>query len=661
MSSTRRSPATVRALSLLALLLVLGTVAATGQIPAPAATPAATPVAGAAAGPVTGDVAAFIKANYTKYEHRIPMRDGKRLHTAVYVPKDRSRPYAILLQRTPYSVAPYGVDHHRERLGPSERFAREGFIFAYQDVRGRFLSEGEFIEMTPHRTGKKGPTDVDESTDAWDTIEWLVKNVANHNGRVGMWGISYPGFYAAAGMIDAHPALAAVSPQAPIGDLYMGDDCYHGGAFMLAANFDFFTNFAPQDGPRLPGERPRFDYGTTDGYQFFLDLGPLANADQRYFQHEVPYWTQLLEHTTYDEFWQRRAITPQLRRVAPAVLVVGGWYDAEDLQGPLAVYASIEEKNPGVANHLVMGPWDHGGWADGTGERLGDVAFGGATAEFYRDRIEFPFFDHYLNGNGEPDLPEAWVFETGTNQWRRHHAWPPAEARPRRLFLAPGGALRLEASPSDAVARDGGSGFDEYRSDPARPVPYLGSTALAMADDYMTRDQRFAGRRPDVLVYQTEPLEDDLAVAGPIGVDLWVSTTGTDADFVVKLIDAYPPGYPDPLPEDDLPMGGFQQLVRGEPFRAKFREGFTAPRPMTPGEPARLSFSMPDVAHVFRRGHRIVVHVQSSWFPLVDRNPQVFTDIPFAKPEDFQPATQRIYRTPGKSSSLELLVLDGSM
>ncbi|HVR29452.1 MAG TPA: CocE/NonD family hydrolase [Thermoanaerobaculia bacterium] len=647
--------ATRRAALLLALLFCAHGPAPSWSRAAAASTPQP-PASGEAS-----DLAAFIEASYTKYEHRISMRDGKRLHTAVYVPKDRSRSHAILLLRTPYGVAPYGVDRYRERLGPSERFAREGFVFAYQDVRGRFLSEGEFIEMTPHRAGKRGPAEVDESTDAWDTIEWLIDHVPNHNGRVGMWGISYPGFYTAAGMIDAHPALVAASPQAPIADLYMGDDCYHGGAFMLAANFDFFTRFAPHSGPTLPEDRRSFDYGTADGYEFFLELGALARADELHFHHQIPYWSELLEHTTYDEFWRSRAITPHLRRVAPAVLVVGGWYDAENLQGPLAVYASIEERNPGIANHLVMGPWSHGSWSQGPGDRLGHLTFGSATAELYREQIEFPFFHAHLYGDGKTDLPEAWMFETGTNRWRRHDSWPPAETRTRRLFLGPEGSLGFEPLASIGSGASGDAGFDEYTSDPARPVPFLPYTAVGMPDDYMTEDQRFAGRRPDVLVYETEPLEGDLAIAGPIGVELWVSTSGTDSDFVVKLIDAYPVDYPDPDPDDRTPMGGYRQLVRGEPFRAKFRESFTEPTPMTPGEPTRIVFSMPDVSHVFRRGHRVVVQVQSSWFPLVDRNPQTFTHIPQAAPEQFRAATQRVYRSPEMSSAIEIRVLESSM
>ncbi len=641
--------------------LILGT-APWWNASAGLATVTPTPTPTATVAPL--DLPAFIRSSYTKHEHAIAMRDGVRLHTAIYVPKDQSRRYAILLQRTPYSTSPYGADRYRETLGPSERFARDGFVFVYQDVRGRYLSGGEFIETTPHRPAKRGKQEVDESTDAWDTIEWLVENVPNNNGRVGMWGVSYPGFYAAAGMIDAHPALEAVSPQAPIGDLFMGDDCFHNGAFMLAANFNFFTAFVWRERPGPPEEVPEFDYGTADGYRYFLELGPLENS-KNVFGDDVPYWYDLLEHTTYDEFWRSRAITPHLERVAPAVLTVGGWFDAEDLAGPLAVYRSIEAKNPGIDNHLVMGPWSHGGWADGKGDQLGPLSFGSNTGEFFRDRIEFPFFDAHLNRDGKADVPEAWVFETGTNQWRRHDEWPPSAASQRRLVLGAGGSLSLEGGstpePPRSSATGDGAGYDEYTSDPARPVPFLPDTAIAMPGDYMTRDQRFAGRRPDVLVYQSEPLATDVTVAGPIGVELWVSTSGTDSDFVVKLIDAYPTDYPDPTPEDDLPMGGFQQLVRGEPFRAKFRASFTEPQPMTPGEPTRLRWTMPDVAHVFRAGHRIVVQVQSSWFPLIDRNPQTFTDIPHAKPEEFRPATQRVYRAPGKSSGLELPVLDSPM
>jgi putative CocE/NonD family hydrolase len=596
----------------------------------------------------------YIRANYTKFEYKIPARDGVKLFTSVYVPKDTSRSYPIMLTRTPYDVAPYGVDRYGSRLGPSERFAKAGFIFVYQDVRGRFMSEGEFIEMTPHRPDKKSSTDVDESTDTWDSIDWLVRNIPNNNGNVGIWGISYPGYYAAAGMIDAHPALKAVSPQAPISDLFMGDDCYHNGAFFLAANFGFFTSFKERGHKPARPERGAgsFDFGTPDGYEFYLQLGPLENADKRYFKGRNPYWIDLLNHTTYDSFWQSRNILPHLNNVPPAVMTVGGWFDAEDLRGPLAVFKTVEERNPGISNHLVMGPWVHGGWSRGEGDHLGAVQFDVDTSTFYQDQIEFPFFDFHLNGKGHNSFPKAWVFETGTNRWRQFDSWPPDSAKGQELYLREGGQLTSE-SPSQSTA------FDEYVSDPSKPVPFVGYTAQGMSREYMIADQRFAARRTDVLVYETEPLQGDVIAAGPISVSLWVSTTGTDADFVVKLIDVYPPDYPNPDPNPkDVKMGSYQQLVRGEPFRAKFRNSFEHPEPMVPGELAKIEFEMPDICHAFRPGHRIMVQIQSSWFPLVDRNPQRFLDIPTAKPEDFQKATQRISRSSSAPSRIALSIID---
>lgn len=602
--------------------------------------------------PEPDELAALIKATYTKYEVQIPMRDGKNLFTAVYVPKDTERSFGIMLNRTPYDVAPYGVDQHRDTLGPSERFAREGFIFAYQDVRGRYMSEGEFIEMTPHRSHKNGPSDVDESTDTFDTIDWLVKNIPGNNGRVGMWGISYPGFYTAAGMIDAHPALKAASPQAPVADLYMGDDTYHNGAFFLAANFGFYTRFVLRKDPSPPAPFLRFDYQTPDGYEFYLKLGPLAEADKKYYHHQNPYWTDLLVHPTYDEFWRERNIIPHLKNVPAAVMTVGGWFDAEDLPGPLRVFQSIEEKNPQTSNHLVVGPWVHGGWASSDGDRLGNVRFNSKTSEFYRERIEFPFFDYHLNGNGEGGLPKAWIFETGTNRWRRFESWPPKAASPRKLYFRSGGKLSFDPPTEDTA-------IDEYVSDPNKPVPFVGYTTLGMAQEYMVSDQRFAASRTDVLVYETDPLPQDITVAGPVSPRIYVSTTGTDSDFVVKLIDVYPNDFPDNDPNPgDIRMGGFQQLVRGEPFRAKYRDSFEKPEPMTPDKLTRIEFVMPDICHVFRKGHKIMVQVQSSWFPLVDRNPQKFLDIPNASPEDFQKATQKLSRSKSAASAIELPILD---
>jgi len=624
-----------------------------------------------------------IKARYTKHEFQIPMRDGIKLFTSVYVPKDSSQPYPILLQRTPYSVAPYGVDQYRRSVGPSDLFANDGFIVAYQDVRGRFMSEGEWMEMRPQRDVKRGPADIDESSDTYDTIDWLVKNVPNNNGRVGIWGISYPGFYAAAGIVDAHPALKAASPQAPIGDLFMGDDSYHNGAFMLAANLGFYTGFAPRaGGPHASGGPDfNFNFGTPDGYDFYLRLGSIANSE-RYFNPPNPYWSDNIAHATYDEFWKSRSLVPHLKNIKPAVMTVGGWFDAEDLAGPLAIYRQIEKSSPGATNTLVMGPWAHGGWARGAGDRLGNLRFASNTSEFFREKIEFPFFSHYLKDKPLEPPPEAYTFETGVNAWRRSESWPPANAQPKAFYFHESGRLAAEA-PHDASggASYGAVPFDEYVSDPNRPVPYLGYVAMGMTRDYMTEDQRFAASRPDVLVYETEPLDRDVRVAGPIKVNLHVSTSTTDADWVVKVIDVYPGDYPTPAPDatgaagaggaasgappppppaNAVKLGGYEQLVRGEPFRGKFRHSFEKPEPFVSNQPSEITFQMADVSHTFRKGHRLMVQVQSSWFPLIDRNPQKFVEIPKATPADFQKATIRVYRSRQLPSSITLLVLDGA-
>ena len=599
-----------------------------------------------------------VRALYTKHEYRIPMRDGKRLFTAVYVPKDSSHAAPIMLTRTPYSVAPYGPDQYREHLGPSELFEEDGYIVAYQDVRGRYMSEGDWQEMTPHNTKKNGPQDVDESTDAWDTIDWLVKNVPGNNGRVGMWGISYPGFYVSASMIDAHPALKAASPQAPVTDLFMGDDSYHNGAFMLAANFGFYVQFPRREGgPQPPPERARFDFGTPDGYDFYRRLGPLANT-QRYLGAN-PYYMMSVEHPTYDDFWKAHNIAAHLKNIKHAVMTVGGWFDAEDIAGPLKTYRTIEQSSPGAVNVIVMGPWSHGGWSRGDGNRLGNLDFGSKTGAYYREAIEHAFFARYLKGDTNEALAEATMFQTGTNEWRRYDAWPPRNASKKAFYFGPG--RRLSALPPvEAEA------FDEYVSDPASPVPYLGYTASGMRADYMTEDQRFAATRSDVVFYETEPLEEDLSVSGPIEADLQVATTGTDSDFVVKVVDVYPGDFPTPvrkqedddgpLPANAVKMGGYQQLVRGEPFRGKFRSSFEKPEPFVPGQAARIHFTLPDVCHVFRRGHKLMVQVQSSWFPLVDLNPQTFVEIPKARPEDFKKATERIHRSKTLASSVTVLV-----
>ena len=589
----------------------------------------------------------FIKANYTKYEYEIPMRDGVKLFTSVYIPKDESQTWPILLNRTPYSVSPYGEDQYKTSLGPSELFAKDKFIFVYQDVRGRWMSEGEFVNMRPQKVRKSGPGDIDESTDTYDTIDWLIHNVPHHNGKAGMWGISYPGFYAAAGMIDAHPALKAVSPQAPIADWFIGDDFHHNGTLYLPHAFNFLANFGhPRPEPTTKKTTP-FEHGTPDGYNFFEKLEPLANANEKYFKNDVPFWNEMMKHPNYDEFWQARNLRPHLRNIKPAVMTVGGWFDAEDLFGALNTYQSVEKQSPGASNILVMGPWYHGGWARSDGELLGNVHFNAKTSVFYREKIELPFFQFYLKDKGEMKLPEAYVFETGSNQWRKYDAWPPPRTSKKRLYLAGHGKLSFEA-PAD------GGAFEEYPSDPAKPVPFAAETAIGMTREHMTEDQRFAGRRPDVLVYRTEPLKQDMTVAGPIRNSLQVSTTGTDSDFVLKLIDVYPDDFPDNEPNPrGIKMGGYQQLVRGEAMRGRFRNSYERPEAFEPGKPAKVEWTMPDVNHTFRKGHRIMVQVQSTWFPLVDINPQKFVDINNAKTTDFEKATERVY----KNSFVELGVL----
>ena len=596
-----------------------------------------------------------LRPRYTKREVMIPMRDGVRLFTAIYAPRDAGsagRTYPIMLTRTPYSVAPYGADEYRQSLGPSMSFTQEGYIFVYQDVRGRFMSEGEFAHVRPHRAARRGPREIDESTDTYDTVEWLLRNVRGHNGRVGMWGISYPGFYTSAGIINSHPAIRAASPQAPVADWFMGDDWHHNGALFLAHAFTWlYNNDRPRPAPTTQAP-PRLQYPTPDAYQFFLEAGPLSSINERYFQGERPFWSEILRHGTYGEFWQERNILRHLRGIRPAVMTVGGWFDSENLYGALYTYRSIEEKNPGITNLLVMGPWEHGHWASTEGDALLGLRFGAPTANYYREQIELPFFNFYLKDKGTLRLPEAYIFVTGANQWRTYDAYPPRETVARALYFHPNGQLSF--APPSAASDE----FDEYISDPHRPVPHLPGIFPGMRRGYMAEDQRFAARRSDVLVYQTEPLTEDLTICGEIRPDLFVSTSGTDADFIVKLIDVFPADAPDPEPNPTgVRMGGYQMLVRGEPMRAKFRNSFTHPEPMRPNEVARLQFTMPDACHTFLRGHRIMVHLQSTWFPLVDRNPQTFVDIYQATARDFQRATQRLYRSARHRSHLQLNVL----
>jgi putative CocE/NonD family hydrolase len=608
-----------------------------------------------------------VKEHYTKYEYRIAMRDGVHLFTAVYVPKDSSRPYPFLINRTPYSVAPYGVDQYRARLGPSADFDKAGYIFVLQDVRGRYMSEGTFVEMRPHIDHKKSNQDVDDSSDLYDTIDWLLKNVPNNNGNAGIWGISYPGFYTSASMIDSHPALKAASPQAPMTDLFKGDDAYHGGAFMLAANFGFYAFFQPQANPQLPPKvRVPFDFGTPDGYEFFLKAGTLQNLSNLLGDKQA-LWLDQVHHDTYDDYWKTRNLAAHTKNIRCAVLTVGGWFDAEDLQGPFTLFHAIERDDPEIFNALVVGPWVHGGWARYDGDHLGRVSFAASTADYYRKNILFPFFEQRLKGDGNAKLPKAYVFETGSNVWRQYPSWPPKNTETKTLYFHPNGVLSFQSPQEQAAA------FDEYVSDPAKPVPFVNYVAQEVPQEYMVSDQRFAAARPDVLTYQTEVLQEDVTIVGPVSPRLFVSTSGTDSDWDVKLIDVYPADYPqskldEPRPEDknkpltDVPappfnMGGYEQLVRGEPFRGKFRHSFETPEPFVPDKVEEVTFAMQDVNHTFRRGHRIMVQIQSSWFPLTDRNPQTFLNIPDAKPSDFVKATQRVYHSQGQASGIETSVL----
>jgi hypothetical protein len=597
---------------------------------------------------------AYIRAHYTKYDFDIAMRDGVHLFTSVYVPQHPAGPLPILLIRTPYSVRPYGEDEYPESLGPSDLFAKEGYIFAYQDVRGRFHSEGKFEEVRPYKVTKSGPKDTDESTDTWDTIDWLVKNVKGNNGKVGMWGISYPGFYVSEGMIDAHPALVAVSPQAPVGDWFLGDDWHHNGALFLAHAFRWFSANDRAGNDRSGRTRQQnFNYPTPDGYRLFLKQGTLANIDDNLLQGSIEYWNEFRDHPNYDTFWRERNVPQYLKHVKPAVLTVSGWFDAEDMYGALSTFRAVEANSSETPfNGIVMGPWFHGGWEASDGSSLGAVTFGSPTAEYYREQMELPFFQHYLKGVAA-ELPKAYMFETGSNRWRKFDAWPPKAAKKSSVYLSDAGVLTFDTAPQDAK-----EAFDEYTSDPAHPVPSVGYIANTMTREYMTDDQRFASTRPDVLVYQTPVLKDDVTLAGPIGVTLFVSTTGTDSDFVVKLVDVYPDDTPDPTPNPEkLRVGGYQQLVRGEPFRGKFRESFERPEPFSPGKVTKIDYTMPDVLHTFRRGHRIMVQVQSSWFPLVDLNPQTFTNIYKADRSQFHKAQERIYRSGAAASVLHVNVL----
>ncbi len=584
----------------------------------------------------------------TKTETRIAMRDGVTLHTTIYAPKDTTRQWPILMQRTPYSCRPYGGDAYPPSLG-RPWIEADGYVFVCQDVRGRWMSEGFYDNMRPHLPGDAA---IDESSDTYDTIEWLLANVPGNNGRVGIFGTSYPGFYSTAALAEAHPALVAASPQAPIADFYF-DDFHHRGAYTLAYWLINPLFGFQHDGPTSEAwyeiHRPQ----TKDGYDFYMDLGPLSNVAEKFPQYGRDIlWNQLVEHPNYDEFWRARSILPHLKDVHTAVLVVGGWFDAEDLYGPLSIYETLERENPGLSNRIVMGPWGHGEWGRLRPTQIvGDLAFGDSLSHAYQAEVEAPFFRHYLHGEGpEPDF-EARVFDTGRHGWRTFDAWPPADAAPYRLHL------RADEVLSADPPAGGEAEATAYVSDPMEPVPYTDRIRVVFTPRaYMTEDQRFAERRPDVIEFVTGPLEEDVTLAGEILAHLEVATTGADADFVVKLIDVFPDSMPDQ--EGVTPPGhhlsGYQMMVRSEIQRGRFRDSFEEPEPFEPGEPAVVEFPLQDVFHTFRAGHRIMIQVQSTWFPLFDRNPQTWVPNIFeAVEEDFEKATIEILHSPERSSWVE--------
>ncbi len=598
---------------------------------------------------------AFIRENYTKREVLIPMRDGVRLFTSIYTPKDQSKKYPIIMRRSPYSCSPYGADTYTTRIQNMD-LARAGYIFVFQDVRGRYMSEGNFVDVRPYiptnDPSPKGKKQTDEATDTYDTVDWLLKYATGNNGRVGVMGISYPGFYSTMAILADHPAIKAVSPQAPVTDWFIGDDFHHNGVFFMMDGFAFYSGFGkPRPEPTTSGQPGFSDWKTPDNYDFFLRAGALRNLTEKFGMKDIPFWNELMEHPNYDAWWQARNPRPHLKNVKPAVMTVGGLFDAEDCWGAWNVYKSVEKQNPSSAsNRVVMGPWVHGGWARGAGDRLGAVTFGSRTSEFYQKEIEFRFFEYYLKDSGKMDLPEAYVFETGSNKWSTYDAWPPKDARQVKYYFSAQGKLSTAPPPNESRTPQA----DRYTSDPANPVPYADGVHLRRTNEYMIDDQRFASRRPDVLTYQTDPLSSSVTVTGPVIADLWTTLSTSDADFVVKLVDVFP----DTLQgrENGIPMGGYQMLVRGEIFRGRYRDSFEQPKAFTPGTSANVKFELPDVSHTFLPGHKIMIQVQSSWFPLTDRNPQQFIDIYKAKDEDFIPCDIQMHRDASRASGVILPV-----
>lgn len=588
----------------------------------------------------------YMRNHYDKVEYQIPMRDGKKLFTLVYIPKDQSKTYPILLNRTCYNASGYA--DYKTGSHPSRYLVRDQYILVFQDVRGRYMSEGTFDNMRPNIPGNdtKNKTAIDESSDTWDSIDWMIKNIKGNNGKVGMFGISYPGFYTAAAIPDAHPALKASSPQAPISDFFF-DDFHHMGAYLQSYTAAFAVFGYQKDKPTKEhwynDKLMRF-YGLPikDSYDFYLDQGPLKNITEKYHSDNF-FWNQIVDHPNYDDFWQKRNLLPHLKNVKHAVMTVGGWFDAEDLYGPLNIYKTIESTSPSAYNILVMGPWGHGDWSHERGKSIHNhIYFGDSISTFYLREIERPFFAYHLKGEGAAHLPEAFMFDTGKKEWQKFQTWPPKGVEPIKLYFSENGRLSIN-EPSNVQS------VFEYTSDPAKPVPYTSETeGLTFTPRrFMSDDQREASRRPDVLTFETDVLVEDLTAAGEIMAKLKVALSSTDADFIVKLIDVYPQDHPnyDHNPKN-IVMGGYQQLVRHEVFRGRFRNSFEKPEPFKPNEVTDVNFPLQDILHTFKKGHKMMIQIHSTWFPYIDRNPQKYVDnIYKANAEDFVKATIKVYGT----------------
>lgn len=608
----------------------------------------------------------WIRENYYKKEVMIPMRDGAKLFTALYIPKDSSVKHPILFNRTPYSCAPYGENNLSGRLYGSYwiNYLKEGYVIAIQDVRGRWMSEGDFMDVRPFNPGKKDKQ-IDEASDTYDAVEWMVNNIPANNKRVGVFGISYPGFYSTMAALSNHPAVKAVSPQAPVTEWFLGDDFHHNGAFMLMDAFGFYSGFGkPRPKPTTVGS-PGYDIKGQDNYDFFLKTGAIKNFS-KIMGDSIAFWNDMMKHPDYDAWWQARNTRNFVTNIKPAMLVVGGLFDAEDCYGAWNLYKAIEEKSKNTDNRLVMGPWFHGGWGGRSGgDYLGNVRFGSKTSEFYQRNIEIPFFNFYLKLKGTVhDIAEANIFFSGENEWKQLQQWPPQHIEFTNAFLTAGNDLSIAMPALDtAQKKKRQEAYSEYISDPSHPVPYTEDVHLDRTREYMTDDQRFASRRPDVLTFTSGVLTEDITLGGPLTADLMVSISTTDADFVVKLIDVFPDEFVYDEKEfgkgngSNYPMGGYQMLVRGEIMRGKYRNSFSVPEAFVPNKITQVKYTLPDVAHTFKKGHKIMVQVQSSWFPIADRNPQQFTDIYHCDDSDFQKSTIRIYHDAQNQSKIILPVL----